>query len=57
MLFQPKYLIWPVAFTALLPLAGLEPRRLCLMGGLFAGPRNRTDRFSLPLHGIPGDLL
>ena len=35
-LFQPQYLIWPAVFTALLPLTGLEARRLYLMVGLFA---------------------
>ena len=35
-LFQPQYLIWPVAFTALLPLTGLEARRLSLTVGVFA---------------------
>jgi Glycosyltransferase family 87 len=35
-LFQPQYLIWPVAFTALLPLTGLEARRLYLIGGVCA---------------------
>jgi Glycosyltransferase family 87 len=34
-LFQPQYLIWPAVFTALLPLTGLEARRLYLMVGLF----------------------
>ena len=35
-LFQPQYLIWPAVFTALLPLTGLEARRLYLMVGLLA---------------------
>ena len=35
-LFQPQYSIWPAVFTALLPLTGLEARRLYLMVGLFA---------------------
>ena len=35
-LFQPQYLIWPAVFTALLPLTGLEARRLYLMVSLLA---------------------
>jgi hypothetical protein len=35
-LFQPQYLIWPAVFTALLPLTGLEARRLYPMVGLLA---------------------
>jgi hypothetical protein len=34
-LFQPQYLLWPVAFTALLPLTSLKPRRLYLMASFF----------------------
>jgi Glycosyltransferase family 87 len=48
-LFQPQYLIWPVAFTALLPLTGLEPRRLYLMGGLFALAL-ATEQIVFPCH-------
>ena len=48
-LFQPQYLIWPVAFTALLPLTGLETRRLCLMGGLFA-LAFATEQIVFPCH-------
>jgi hypothetical protein len=48
-LFQPQYLIWPLAFTALLPLAGLEPRRLYLTGGLFALAL-ATEQIVFPCH-------
>jgi hypothetical protein len=48
-LFQPQYLIWPVAFTALLPLTGLEARRLYLMGGLFA-LAFATEQIVFPCH-------
>jgi len=42
-LFQPQYLIWPVAFKALLPLTGLETRRLSLIVGVFALALARGD--------------
>jgi hypothetical protein len=48
-LFQPQYLIWPVAFTALLSLTGLEGRRLYLMGGLFALAL-ATEQIVFPCH-------
>jgi hypothetical protein len=48
-LFQPQYLIWPVAFTALLPLTGLEARRLYLIGGLFALAL-ATEQIVFPCH-------
>jgi hypothetical protein len=34
-LFQPQYLIWPVAFAALLPVAGVPIRRCLWIGALF----------------------
>lgn len=34
-LFQPQYLIWPVAFAALLPVAGVALRPCLLIGALF----------------------
>jgi Glycosyltransferase family 87 len=48
-LFQPQYLIWAVAFTALLPLTGLEARRLYLMVGLFALAL-ATEQIVFPCH-------
>jgi hypothetical protein len=48
-LFQPQYLIWPVAFTALLPLTGLEARRLYSIVGLFALAL-ATEQFVFPCH-------
>lgn len=33
-LFQPQYLLWPVAFAVLLPVAGVPTRRCLLIGGL-----------------------
>jgi len=33
-LFQPQYLLWPLGFTALLPLAGVPIWRVAVMGGL-----------------------
>ena len=35
-LFQPQYLLWPVAFAVLLPAAGVPTRRCVLIGGLLA---------------------
>lgn len=35
-LFQPQYLLWPLGFTALLPLAGVPTWRMVVMGGLAA---------------------
>jgi hypothetical protein len=34
-LFQPQYLLWPVAFAALLPIAGVPLRRCLLVAALF----------------------
>jgi Glycosyltransferase family 87 len=48
-LFQPQYLIWPAVFTALLPLTGLEARRLYLMVGLFA-LAFATEQIVFPCH-------
>jgi hypothetical protein len=48
-LFQPQYLIWPVAFTALLSLTGLEARRFYLIGGLFALAL-ATEQIVFPCH-------
>jgi hypothetical protein len=48
-LFQPQYLIWPAAFTALLPLTGLKARQLYLMGGLFALAL-ATEQVVFPCH-------
>ena len=48
-LFQPQYLIWPVAFKALLPLTGLEERRLSLIVGVFALAL-ATEQIVFPCH-------
>ena len=48
-LFQPQYLIWPVAFKALLPLTGLEARRLSLIVGVFALAL-ATEQIVFPCH-------
>ena len=48
-LFQPQYLIWPAVFTALLPLTGLEARRLYVTVGLFAAAL-ASEQIVFPCH-------
>jgi hypothetical protein len=65
-LFQPQYLLWPVAFAVLLPLAEVPTWRCLLIGGLLVAallaeqvifPCHYSEFLAIFYEGAPGGML